>query len=243
MSECCIEEFWSMSWKILFTVDNVYKGCLTAILWHRQQACYPRHPRRPRASQSGQKKRRDESFHVRAKGPLGTDSHRTISKNSSTPDWAQKIKCFVFLCPIGEQFLLSSIREFVHDCYCFDHGLSGSCTREMHSVRKLSVWYKITIWFQNTVCPKTRLSLQQVFTLASVTSCVTITEFFKDITAADVHENVAWKSELTFFQSVTPYFVKCKRTLLELNLYQPYPSSWRQWILSLLVYVLHKTWN
>ena len=38
---------------------------------------------RPRGSQSGQEKRRDESFRVRAKEPLGTDSHRTISKNSS----------------------------------------------------------------------------------------------------------------------------------------------------------------
>ena len=40
------------------------------------------------------------------------------------------------------------------------------------------------------------------------------------------------KSELTFFQSLSSlfqltYFVKCKRTLLELNFYQPYPSS--QW--------------
>ena len=28
-------------------------------------------------------------------------------------------KCFVLLCPIGEQFLLSSFREFVHNGYCF----------------------------------------------------------------------------------------------------------------------------
>ena len=41
------------------------------------------HPRRPRGSQSGREKRRDESFQVRAEEPLGTDSHRTISKNSS----------------------------------------------------------------------------------------------------------------------------------------------------------------
>ena len=33
--------------------------------------------------QSGREKGRDESFQVRAKEPLGTDSHRTISKNSS----------------------------------------------------------------------------------------------------------------------------------------------------------------
>ena len=41
------------------------------------------HPRRPRGSQSGREKGRDESFQVRAKEPQGTDSHRTISKNSS----------------------------------------------------------------------------------------------------------------------------------------------------------------
>ena len=41
------------------------------------------HPRRPRGSQSGREKRRDETFQVRAKEPLGTASHRTISKNSS----------------------------------------------------------------------------------------------------------------------------------------------------------------
>ena len=32
------------------------------------------------------------------------------------------------MCPIGEQFLLSSFLEFVHDGYCLDHGLSGSRT-------------------------------------------------------------------------------------------------------------------
>ena len=37
-------------------------------------------PLRPRGSQWGRVKRRDESFQVWAKEPLGTDSHRTISK-------------------------------------------------------------------------------------------------------------------------------------------------------------------
>ena len=32
------------------------------------------HPRRPRGSQSGREKRRDESFQMRANEPLGTDS-------------------------------------------------------------------------------------------------------------------------------------------------------------------------
>ena len=63
-------------------------------------------------------KRRDESFQVRAKEPLGTDSHRTISKNSSGCRLLiGHKKCFVLLCPIGEQHLLSSFCEFVHDGY------------------------------------------------------------------------------------------------------------------------------
>ena len=40
------------------------------------------HPRRPRGSQSGQVKRRDERFQTWTEEPLGTDSHRTISKRS-----------------------------------------------------------------------------------------------------------------------------------------------------------------
>ena len=71
--------------------------------------------RRPRGSQSGPEKGRDESFQVRVKEPVGTDSHRAISKNSSGC-WLLigHKKCFVLLRPIGEQFLLSSVREFVH---------------------------------------------------------------------------------------------------------------------------------
>ena len=65
------------------------------------------------------------------------------------------------------------------------------------------------------------MSLQQVITLALVTSCVNIREFLKDTTTADNHEKVAWKTEFTFFQFLSwlfqnAYFVKCKRTLLEL---------------------------
>ena len=102
-------------------------------------------------------KGRDESFQVRAKEPLGTDSHWTISKNSSRCRLLTRHnKCFVLLCSIGEQFFVSSFREFVHDGYCLDHGLSGSCTKEMHAVSKLSVWNKIPIWFKNVVCPKTK---------------------------------------------------------------------------------------
>ena len=45
-------------------------------------------------------------------------------------------------------------REFVHDSYRLDHSWSVSCTKEMHTVRKLSIWYKLPI--SNTVYPKTK---------------------------------------------------------------------------------------
>ena len=77
------------------------------------------HPRRPGGSQSGREKRREESFQVRTKELLGTDSHRTFSKNSSGCQLPiGHKKCFVLLCPIGEQFLLSSFRELVREGYC-----------------------------------------------------------------------------------------------------------------------------
>ena len=96
------------------------------------------HPRRPRGSQSGRdrEKRWDESFQLRAKEPLGTDSYRTISKNSSGCRLQIGYKkCFVLLCPIGEQFLLSSFRKFVHDGY-----LSGSFTKLVRA-RETFIFY------------------------------------------------------------------------------------------------------
>ena len=75
-------------------------------------------PRRPRGSQSGRVKRRDERFQTWTEEPLGTDSQRTISKRSRECWFLIRLKkCFVLVCPIGEQFLLSSFREFVHDGY------------------------------------------------------------------------------------------------------------------------------
>ena len=38
--------------------------------------------------------------------------------------WLGTKKCFVLLCPIGEQFLPSHFREFVHDGYCPVHSPS-----------------------------------------------------------------------------------------------------------------------
>ena len=66
------------------------------------------HPRRPRGSQSGREKRCTNVFKYRRKSPV---SYRSISKNSSGC-WLLigHKKCLVLLCPICEQFLLSSFR-------------------------------------------------------------------------------------------------------------------------------------
>ena len=144
------------------------------------------HPRRPRGSQSGREKRQDENFQVQAKEPLGTDSYRTISKNSSRCLFLiGHKKCFVLLCLIREQFLLSSFREFVHDAI-----FSGSCTKEMHAVSKLSVWYKISIWFQNIVCPKFTFfqSLSWLFQLAYFAKCCELFWSWNSINHIQVHE-------------------------------------------------------
>ena len=76
-------------------------------------------PRWPRGSRSGRKERSDESFQAQAEKPLGNDSHKTISEQSSEFWLLIGHKNFlVLLCPIGEQCLLSSVRVFVSEGYC-----------------------------------------------------------------------------------------------------------------------------
>ena len=84
--------------------------------------------------------RRDENFQARAEEPLGTDSQRTISKRSSKC-WLLigHKKGYVLLYPIGEEFLLSSFREFVHDGYCLSR-LTGSFTKLVHA-RETFIFY------------------------------------------------------------------------------------------------------
>ena len=85
------------------------------------------HPWRPRGSLLGWEKKQDGSFQAQTKEPLGTNCHRTISKNSGR---CQLLighkKCFVLLCPIGKPFLLSSFCEFVDD------GCLATLTRFVH---------------------------------------------------------------------------------------------------------------
>ena len=112
---------------------------------------YLPHPPRPRGSQSGRGKKPDERFQARAEEPLDTDSHRAISKRSGKcwPLNGHK-KCFVLLCPIDEQHLLSSFRAFVHDRYCLAilvlRVYTKSLTRKSASCKNKFVFKMAVYW-------------------------------------------------------------------------------------------------
>ena len=89
----------------------------------------------------GEKARRKFSSRGgRAPGYRLSPDHFETIKRIQAPDRAQKM-----LCIIVPNRRTVSFGEFVHDGYWFDHGLSGSCTKEMQAVRKLLVWYKLSI--------------------------------------------------------------------------------------------------
>ena len=88
----------------------------------------------PGAVSRGRVKSRNESFKERAEEPLGTKSHRTISK------WLREYrlligekKSLVLFCPIGEQQLSNHFRVFYTAIVVLPY-LSGSCTKIMHAV-------------------------------------------------------------------------------------------------------------
>ena len=157
---------------------------------------------------SGEKAgRKFSSTGERAPGYRLSPDHFQKFKRMPAPDWAQKMLCIIV--PNRRTHLLSSFRVFVHDGYCLDHGLSVSCTKEMQSGNfQFDIKYPSDIKILSarklkTLFQKYKHQLQQVFTLASARACVNIyREFLKDTTAADSHENVAWKSEFIFFFSL-----------------------------------------
>ena len=74
-------------------------------------------------------RRKFSSTDKRAPGYRLSPNYFQKLKRMPAPDWAQKM-LWIIVPNHGEQFLLSSFCEFVHDGYCFDHGLSGSCTKK-----------------------------------------------------------------------------------------------------------------
>ena len=107
------------------------------------------HPRRPRGNEISQ---------ARAEEPLGTDSHRTISKRSSEC-WLLigHKKCFVLLCPISFSWVLfaSSYKTAIDSITaCLAHA-PKICTQSGHfqfdinsPFQILSMW-KLKTLFRN----------------------------------------------------------------------------------------------
>ena len=77
------------------------------------------HPRRPRGSQSGREKRRDESFHYGRKSPWVPTLTGPFPKIQADAGSWLGTKNALYYCAQSVNTLLSSFREFVHDGYCF----------------------------------------------------------------------------------------------------------------------------
>ena len=132
--------------------------------------------------------------------------------------------------------------------YCAQSANSFSWVLFVSRTRRLLSRSRL-LWFmhQRNARNQETFSLNSIqFSLESVTSCVNIREFLKETTTTDNHTKTSHgkgKSIHIFSVSIIiiPTRLLCQMQA-NLNFYQPYQSSWREWILSLLVYVLHKTW-
>ena len=194
--------------------------------------CVTGHPRRPRGSQSGREKGRDESFQLYGrKSPwiptltelFPADAGSWLDTKNALYYCAQSANSFSSVL-----FVSSYTTAIVSITVCLAHApkkytQSGNFQFDIKSPSDFKILPPGKL---KTLFEKYKLSLQQVFTLASVMSCVNI----RNTTTADNQENVAWKREFTFFQFVSwlfqfAYFVKCKRTPLKLNFYQSYPRG------------------
>ena len=92
----------------------------------------------------GEKARRNFSSTCgRAPGYRFSPDHFQTVKRILAPDWAQKMLSIIVpnRRTASPEFFLSSYMTAIE----LDHGLSGSCTKEMHAIRKLLVWYKLSI--------------------------------------------------------------------------------------------------
>ena len=87
-------------------------------------------------------RRKFSSTGGRAPGYRLSPDHFQTVKWMLAPDWAQKMLCIIV--PnrgTASPEFFSWVRTR-RDSYWLDHGLSGSGTKQMNAVRKLSVWYK-----------------------------------------------------------------------------------------------------
>ena len=104
-----LHAIYTWSWRLSLQYIQIY--CTLALVNHSPSS----ETQRQSVGPEEKAWRKFSSTSGRAPGYRLSQDHFQTVKRMLAPDWAQK--CFVLLCPIGEQFLLSSFREFVHDGY------------------------------------------------------------------------------------------------------------------------------
>ena len=117
------------------------------------------HPRRPRGIQSGREKAKGATkvFKYGQKSPWVPTLTELFPKTQADAGSWLGTKNALNYCAQSrrtvspEFFLWVRTRRLL-----FRSRIVWLMHQEMHAVRKLSVWYKIPIWFQNIVCPKTK---------------------------------------------------------------------------------------
>ena len=127
----------------------------------------------------------------------------------------------------------------------------------MHAVRKLSVWYKIPIWFQNTVCPKTKDAFPKIQAWAyNRYSRLHRSRVLRKYQGVFKRYHDGWQPRKRRMEKWIHIFSVSIMIIPARLLCQMQANSSgteflstiskfikRNIILSLLVYVLHKTWN
>ena len=196
-------------------------------LW--QAAIIPSSETQGQSVASGEKARRKfSSTGEKAPGYRLSPNYFQNFKPMPAPNWAQKMLCIIvpnrrtvfpeFFSWVRTRRLLSWSRlVWMHQRNARSQQIKSRSDFKILSARKLKTLfqkYKLELTTGIYAC----------IGHASDASCVNTREFLKDTTTADSNENVAWKSEFPFFQSLSwlfqlAYFVKWKWTLLELNFY------------------------
>ena len=116
------------------------------------------HPRRPRGSQSGREKRRDESFQVRRKSPWVPTLTELFPKIQADAGSWLGTKNALYYCAQSANslssvlFVSSYTTTIVAITTCLDHA-PKKCTQSGNFQYDIK---SPLIWFQNTVCPKTK---------------------------------------------------------------------------------------
>ena len=136
----------SIIWQFCFTIDVSFHISQSSSKFGGQ------HPRKPRGTQSRREKRRDESFQVQAKEPLAellpkiqADAGSWLGTKNALYYCAQSSNSFSW-----DLFVSSYTTAIVSITACLAHA-PKKCKQSGNFV-----WYKIPIWSQDTVCPKTK---------------------------------------------------------------------------------------